>query len=156
MDNFNLGNVVGIAKGPTKHQRTKWLICTCLNTLHSSLEASCAELESDIYILTLQSIRSCCSRMALGYKGTGKPRYKRHYLHRMHYPVNAKHPQTIYKLLSKGQTFLIRMAKEHPDDVNTWRDQLISGRQLRDEMAKFMNEYRTKDGKSDGNSKDSV
>ena len=134
-------NVSGEARGATKYQKTKWLICTALSTFHKPPEASCEQLVDDISaMLTIQAIRSCCSRLSRGYR-YHKPRYHRHYLRKMHYTVNANHPQAVYRLLTKGSNFLVRMNRQHPGVVAQWTDELIENRKTRDEMAKFMREH---------------
>ena len=136
-----MNSVSGDGWGATKYQKTKWLICTALSTFHKPPEASCEQLVDDISsMLTIQAIRSCCSRLSRGYR-YHKPKYHRHYLRKMHYTVSVNHPQAVYRLLTKGSNFLVRMNRQHPGVVAQWTHELIESRKTRDEMAKFMREH---------------
>ena len=85
-----MNNTDGYAKGP-HYQRTKFLICYCLNCLHNDKGATCQELMADICLLSIGSIRTCCSRMNTCYIRPGK-RYKRPYLRKLRYRTQWWNP----------------------------------------------------------------
>ena len=137
-----MNNTYGYAKG-SHYQRTKFLICYCLNYLRNDNAATCQELKADICLLSIGSIRACCSRMTTCYIRPGK-RYKRPYLRKLSYrrPV-------LYKLRFKGLKFLRKILTYHRGDYDKWVDELITARKERDEVQKFMREhYKKLDPKS--------
>ena len=129
-----MNNTDGYAKGP-HYQRTKFLICYCLNYLHNDKGATCQELMADICLLSIGSIRTCCSRMNTCYIRPGK-RYKRPYLRKLRYRRPA-----IYKLRFKGLKFVNKIFTYHRGDYDKWVAELIIARKEREEVQKFMREH---------------
>ena len=115
-------------------QRSKFLICYCLDKLHVSKEANAKQLEDDICCLSIGSIRACLSRMANGYKGPNRPRYLRHYVRKMRYPRTP----AVYKLLAKCQHFLVKLQQTRPHDTNTWLNELIQEREMREVVHDYL------------------
>ncbi len=101
---------------------------------------------ADICLLSIGSIRACCSRMNTCYVRPGK-RYKRPYIRKLRYRRPA-----IYKLRFKGQKFVHKIFTYHRDDYEKWVDELITARQERDEVQQFLREhYKKVDPKSINN-----
>ena len=140
-----MNNTYGYAKG-AHYQRTKFLICYCLNYLHLDKGATCQELMADICLLSIGSIRTCCSRMNTCCIRPGK-RYKRPYVRKLRYRRPA-----IYKLRFKGLKFVHKIFTYHRGDYDKWIAELVNARQERDEVQKFMREhYKKVDPKSVNN-----